>query len=322
MSASQTHTPADMQQRLARLAEGAQQAAQQFAQAGGITDFGANAVSLDYLDRFVAQYARAPQGDAARTSRYQQALGCVLGQMLVDHYGGRWLLGKSYAVELRGPDGARRHLFPFHQAGLALTGKATQSLRDYVLGQEAQPSPGLSLVAPESAAANGGAAASAPGLSDEERAEIKARAAGVMEGLDLAMFGYTAEAVACVEQHLEDTAKVIRSNAEREKLARELGSFLGECIIAVYGGHWEAKPDGSPCVTVSVDGKDMVIDPIAVLLRRLRNSSAVDDIHAYFTQTLPLVVLPAAARALRFNSEERKMPGFFTRLLNRAFLRD
>ena len=70
-----------------------------------------------------------------------------------------------------------------------------------------------------------------------------------------------------------------------EKLISVLGSYLGECIIRKFGGHW-AEIDGNWCV--QFDDQNAAF-PFSKVAKQL-DHGAEDSVLSYFTAT-PLVFL-------------------------------
>ena len=297
----------------AQLQKTALQAQEQFARASKLADFGATAASFQYLDRFIADYLRSGRVKPELSKVYHQAISSFAGACVIERYGGKWMVNKSCYVERRAADGALRQAHPFTAVGMALVGRSTESLQDWFFQRlshdyaDPQPAPEPELPAAQeqtlrSAVAPHVPAASAA-VSDLPAAtleQLRARAEHILQEHDLAMFGYTAAAVACIETYLDEHADLAQGAALQEHLVTELGAFLGECALAVYGGKWQQKADGRLCVVALNEGQPVVLDPLGMVARRLKNGAG-DDLHVWFTQTLPLVLLPASARMMMLN---------------------
>ncbi len=77
----------------------------------------------------------------------------------------------------------------------------------------------------------------------------------------------------------------------RDGLVSTLGSFLGECILHSFGGHW-AMLDGSWCVRF--DEKNAVF-PFAKVAKQLENGSE-DSVLSFFT-VIPILFRPPGGAA-------------------------
>lgn len=64
-----------------------------------------------------------------------------------------------------------------------------------------------------------------------------------MSGLG-AGFGYNAQSLEWLDGYIEETRGLERTSEELEALERVIGAYLGECMIATYGGKWEKSEDG------------------------------------------------------------------------------
>lgn len=298
MNAMDSHPKPDPATIFTQLQKAAHQAQEQFARASGLSDFGASEASFQYLDRFIADYVSSERVKPELSRVYHQAISSFVGACVIQRYGGKWMLNKTCYVERLGPDGMARQAHPFTVVGMAMQGKALEPLHDWFfrrLAQEYAEPETLQLqprVAPAAPAVNGVGELPAAMLQ-----QIKASADQVMREHDLVLFGYAPAAVACLEHYLDQTAGVARTAALQDKLVNELGAFLGECAIAVYGGNWQLKPDGKRCIVALNEGQPVVLDPFGMVARRLKSSGG-DDLHVWFTQTLPLVLLPASARMM------------------------
>ncbi|WP_165228160.1 hypothetical protein [Aquisphaera insulae] len=79
--------------------------------------------------------------------------------------------------------------------------------------------------------------------------------------------------------------------ADRDALVSTLGSFLGECLVHSFGGHW-AIIDGS--WGIRFDEKNAAF-PFAKVAKQLENGSA-DSVLSFFT-VIPIVSRPAGGTA-------------------------
>jgi hypothetical protein len=89
-------------------------------------------------------------------------------------------------------------------------------------------------------------------LSDERLVtlqQIRANAAWVVESIGkqsgIEPFAYTAESVDYLEQFLVRQEAVVKaSELSINKYVHLLGAYLGESILANYGGEWQESPQG------------------------------------------------------------------------------
>jgi hypothetical protein len=88
----------------------------------------------------------------------------------------------------------------------------------------------------------------------------------------------------------EPSIKVLEGFIERQRermgekgidgLINTLGSYLGECIIRNYGGHWENDTDGSPYI--QFDEKNGSY-PFSKVRKQFKNGLE-DSIYSFYTQ--------------------------------------
>jgi hypothetical protein len=121
------------------------------------------------------------------------------------------------------------------------------------------------------------------GVEDRIRAnaELVIQQLGPLSGLE---FGYNAESVGWVDGFIERQRN--RSDIDKDTkdgLVNTLGSFLGECIIRCFGGHWQ-NADREWCVRF--DDKNAVF-PFSKVRKQFTNGPE-DSIKSFF-EVIPLV---------------------------------
>lgn len=263
-----------------RLQAGAQQAAAQFARMAGRATFGPDTPALQFLDQLVERQRPSLRANAEAARSLTQALGCFIGQCLVDLYRGRWVGDTGYPVDMPRPDGGRQREYPFQFASELVAGRATVTLLDYVLTLVPQR-----LSAPL-------VVASPAGQPAVLRA-VQNFATQVLEELGRASradgFGYNAESIAFLDNHIDDQTRRLTSPDQRKLLVNRLGAFLGQAVVEVFAGEWTVDEDGRPVVRVVRPEKEHVVDPFAKISRRMDNGLA-DNLQGWFTRLLPLAL--------------------------------
>lgn len=122
--------------------------------------------------------------------------------------------------------------------------------------------------------------------ADDDRALIRENAdlfVGTMReelGVEL---GLDAESVRWLDGYIERNRGALEP-AAREKFVSVLGSFLGEAIIAEYGGEW-VEQDGGWAVHVT---DNVTAFPFAKVAKHLE-SGAGDSVHAFFAAIPALI---------------------------------
>ncbi len=139
--------------------------------------------------------------------------------------------------------------------------------------------------------------------------QIRANAEMVVEQLrqisDVPDFGYNAASVAWVNDFIErQRVRPELEGAGRERLYQTLGSYLGECVIACYGGAWQSQ-EGTWAVAFNASN---AVFPFNKVRKHFANGSE-DGVRSWF-QMIPLVfaqhIRPQAqeARVLHVTQEE------------------
>jgi hypothetical protein len=103
-------------------------------------------------------------------------------------------------------------------------------------------------------------------------------------------FGYDARSVAWLDGYIErQRARADITQELVNGLVNVLGSYLGECVVRCYGGHWQSE-DGQ--WRVSFDG-DNAVYPFTKVRKQFENG-AEDSIRSFF-DVIPVVFAAAAA---------------------------
>jgi hypothetical protein len=126
--------------------------------------------------------------------------------------------------------------------------------------------------------------------------QVRANAALVVEkfgrqsGLD--PFAYTPESIDYLDGFLErQRALVTASEASVNKFVSLLGAYLGECIIATYGGQWQESPEGLS-ISIRTATHYHVLRPFHKVYKRIANGSE-DSLTFYFREFIPHVLAHA-----------------------------
>lgn len=104
-------------------------------------------------------------------------------------------------------------------------------------------------------------------------------------------FGYDAQSVAWLDGYIE--RQRVRADITPQTidgLVNVFGSYLGECIIACYGGYWEEE-NGQ--WRVSFD-RDNAANPFAKVRKQFQNGSE-DSIKSFF-EVIPVLFASVANR--------------------------
>jgi hypothetical protein len=127
--------------------------------------------------------------------------------------------------------------------------------------------------------------------------QIRENAAWVAENLGkqsgIEPFAYTAESVDYLEQFLgSQEASVKASGLSVNKFVHLLGAYLGECIIANYGGGWQESPQGL-AVLIRAETRAHWLQPFHKVYKRITNGSE-DHLGFYFSEFIPQVLASGA----------------------------
>jgi hypothetical protein len=123
--------------------------------------------------------------------------------------------------------------------------------------------------------------------------QIKANAALVAEKFGkqsgIEPFFNTPESVAYLDDFLERQAKIVKASEESvNRFVSLLGAYLGECILATYGGEWHESPQGLSIVIHS-KGQFNLIQPFHKVYKRIANGKE-DSLACYFSEFIPHVL--------------------------------
>jgi len=113
-------------------------------------------------------------------------------------------------------------------------------------------------------------------------AEMTAALLGPLSHVD--GFGYNAASVKWLEGFIERQRTRGLDDRAKTKLISNLGSYLGECVIARFGGAWQLQ-DGM--WGVAFDSGNAVF-PFNKVGNQFENGTACGGVYAWFT-TIPIV---------------------------------
>jgi hypothetical protein len=102
-------------------------------------------------------------------------------------------------------------------------------------------------------------------------------------------FGYDAPSIAYLDTFIDRQGESFRASEQStDRIVSLLGSFLGEAIIATYGGDWQQSDTGL-CIVVQSGGQVHLTQPFHKVHKRLINGQE-DSLHFYFATFLPQVL--------------------------------
>jgi hypothetical protein len=105
-------------------------------------------------------------------------------------------------------------------------------------------------------------------------------------------FAYTDESVAYLDDCLDRQADVVKaSEASVNKFVSLLGAYLGECIIAKYGGEWQESPQGL-FISIRTGKQCHILQPFHKVYKRIVDGTE-DSLGSYFTDFIPRVMAQA-----------------------------
>src|SRR5262245_2349150 len=115
--------------------------------------------------------------------------------------------------------------------------------------------------------------------------EIKKNAQWVIDNFGpqsgLPHFGYDAQSVGYLDTFIDRQGMSFRSSEKSiERIISLLGAFVGEAIIATYGGEWQQRENGIS-VAVQSGGQMHFIQPFDKVHKRLINGKE-ENLRAYF----------------------------------------
>ena len=110
---------------------------------------------------------------------------------------------------------------------------------------------------------------------------------GKQSGID--PFAHTAASIHYLDEFLDrQAAMVTASEASVNKFVSLLGAYLGECIIANYGGEWQESPQGI-AIAVKTDTHHHILQPFHKVYKRITNGME-DSLGFYFEEFIPQVL--------------------------------
>jgi hypothetical protein len=126
--------------------------------------------------------------------------------------------------------------------------------------------------------------------------QVRANAAWVAEHFGrqsgIEPFACTPESVDYLDQFLERQEEIVQESMESTyRVVSLLGAYLGECIIAAYGGEWQEGPEG-PAIVIRSGTGIHVLQPFQKVYKRIVNG-AEDSLGFYFTKFIPQVLASA-----------------------------
>jgi len=122
--------------------------------------------------------------------------------------------------------------------------------------------------------------------------QIKANAAWVQENFSpesgLADFGYNAESIAYLDQFISRNIEGEPDEQLRAKYVSLLGAFLGETLVACYGGQW-IETDGFPIIQVERGESIHAIQPFGKVEKRIINGET-ESLAFFFKDFIPAIL--------------------------------
>jgi hypothetical protein len=123
--------------------------------------------------------------------------------------------------------------------------------------------------------------------------QVRANAAWVAENFGkqsgIEPFAHTPESVEYLDSFLErQDAMVKTSEASVNKFVGLFGAYLGECIIATYGGEWQESPQGL-AIAIQSRTQHHTLQPFHKVYKRITNGSE-DSLGFYFAEFIPQVL--------------------------------
>ena len=90
---------------------------------------------------------------------------------------------------------------------------------------------------------------------------------------------YDTKSVKFVEEFIERQRNNFDSE-QRKGLVNSIGSFVGQCVIKNYGGHWQVDQD-TQAVCVALDDKNKIF-PFAKTAKQFENGLE-DSVYSFYT---------------------------------------
>ena len=116
---------------------------------------------------------------------------------------------------------------------------------------------------------------------------------------------YDTKSVKFVEEFIERQKNSFDSE-QRKGLVNSIGSFIGQCVIKNYGGHWQVDQD-TQAVCVALDDKNKIF-PFAKTAKQFENGLE-DSVYSFYT-IIPTVfkIKPLATSKENDNSQSTNKP--------------
>jgi hypothetical protein len=110
---------------------------------------------------------------------------------------------------------------------------------------------------------------------------------GPQSGLE--RFDYDAESVAYLDTFIDRQGESFRANnASLDRIVSLLGAFVGEAIIATYGGEWQQSGQGISLLVKRGESVH-ILQPFQKVHARIANGPA-DSLYNYFATLLPVAL--------------------------------
>lgn len=90
---------------------------------------------------------------------------------------------------------------------------------------------------------------------------------------------YDTESVKFIEGFIERQRNSF-DNEQRKGLVNSIGSFVGQCVIRNYGGHWQVDQE-TEAICVAFDDKNKIF-PIAKAAKQFENGLE-DSVYSFYT---------------------------------------
>jgi hypothetical protein len=123
--------------------------------------------------------------------------------------------------------------------------------------------------------------------------QVRANAAWVAENFGkqsgIEPFAHTAGSIDYLDAFLERQEALVKASGESvNRFVSLLGAYLGECIIANYGGEWLESPQG---LAIRIHTKTQIhfLQPFHKVYKRIANGSE-DSLGFYFSEFIPRVL--------------------------------
>jgi hypothetical protein len=110
----------------------------------------------------------------------------------------------------------------------------------------------------------------------------------------LSAFGYDADSVAFLDGFIDRQGEGIRSSPQGiDNFVSMAGAFLGEAVIATFGGEWQQK-EGSISICIRAGDQYHLVMPFQRIHNRLMNGTEY-SLAYFFSTALPQIVSGSAS---------------------------